>query len=152
MYAQIVNRLRDKVRGKVIEHIDKMLADRLCKQISVTVSYRLWNKLSYEVNLIRCQLSYKWKNQVSTYVKNLALDYLWYGQHDANWLAYYSYIMQVLRAEAPKVLIQHVLLSKEVNWWFPTKEVVFITRKPKECIVKDGEFVKLVYQDGYAII
>jgi hypothetical protein len=72
-----------------------------------------------------------------------------YGQQDARWLAFFAYIMQVLRVEAPKQLVPYILLAQEVNCWLPTEQTVFVTRKPKECIVENGKFVKLVYQDGY---
>jgi hypothetical protein len=44
-----------------------------------------------------------------------------------------------------------MLLAQEVNWWCPTEQTVFVTRKPKECIIEDGKLVKLIYQDGYTI-
>lgn len=44
-----------------------------------------------------------------------------------------------------------MLLAKEVNWWFPAEQTVYVIRKPKECVIKDGKFVKLVYQDGYTV-
>jgi hypothetical protein len=44
------------------------------------------------------------------------------------------------------------LFSKEVNWWFPTKEIVYVVKKPKECIVKDGNVKSLVCQDGFVIV
>jgi hypothetical protein len=59
--------------------------------------------------------------------------------------------MQVLRVEIIKPLVIMMLLVQEVNWWIPTGENIYATRKPKKCIVKDGELVKLVYQDGYTI-
>jgi hypothetical protein len=56
--------------------------------------------------------------------------------------------MQVLRVEAPKAFLP---LAQEVNWWLPTEETVFVTRKLKECVVKNNKLVKLVYQNGYTI-
>jgi hypothetical protein len=59
--------------------------------------------------------------------------------------------MQVLRARLPEVLISFMLLAQEMNWWLPTEKTVYITKKPKEIVLKNGEFVKLIYQDNYAM-
>jgi hypothetical protein len=45
---------------------------------------------------------------------------------------------QVLRAEVPKTFIPFMLLAQEVNWWFPAEQTVYVVRKSKDCIVKDG--------------
>jgi hypothetical protein len=60
-------------------------------------------------------------------------------------------MMQVLRMEFPKPTVPFMLLAQEINWWFSTEETIFATRKPKECIIKDEELVKVVYQDSYTI-
>jgi hypothetical protein len=44
-----------------------------------------------------------------------------------------------------------ILLAQEVNWWFPTKQTIYVVRKPKECIVKDNKLVKITFQDNYTI-
>jgi hypothetical protein len=59
--------------------------------------------------------------------------------------------MQVLRAEIPKTLVPYMLLVQEVNWWFPAEQTVYVVKNPKEFVLKNGKFVKLVYQDGYTI-
>jgi hypothetical protein len=89
-------------------------------------------------------------NQVRV-VKSSVWCRLLHGQQDAHLFAYYSCMMQVLRVEAPKQLLPYMLLAQEINWWFPTEETVYATRKPKECIIEDGKLVKLIYQDGYTI-
>jgi hypothetical protein len=58
-----------------------------------------------------------------------------YGQYESHWLVFCAYIMQVLRVELPKEIITLMLLAQEVNCWFSTKEVVYVTRKPKECVL-----------------
>jgi hypothetical protein len=92
---------------------------------------------------------HKVRDQVRDQVRDMVGSAVWlYGQQDAHLFAYYSYMMQVLRMESPKSTVPFMLLAQEVNWWFPTEETVYATRKPKECVFENGKFVKLVYQDG----
>jgi hypothetical protein len=79
------------------------------------------------------------------------LNQVLFGQREVRWLAFYAYIMQVLRLEAAKPIAPLILLAQEVHWWFSTEEVVYATRKLKECIVENNKIVKIVFQDNYTI-
>jgi hypothetical protein len=93
-------------------------------------------------------------NQVWTKVVNRSWDQIWrhvlYGQHDHG-LAFYAYIMQVLRLKLHKHLISLMFLAQEINWWLLTEQIVYVVKKPKECIVEDGKLIKLVFQNDYTI-
>jgi hypothetical protein len=127
-----LSRVQNQINSKTLNQLN----DQLNNQASKYVYYQIWSRVS---NLAR--------SQVSNHVWNR----IWYGQQRSHWLAFVAYMIQVLRVEAPKQFALLMLLSQEVNWWTPTKETVFVTRKPKKCVIKNNKFVKLVYQDGYTI-
>jgi hypothetical protein len=147
--SYVWNQARSQIRGQV------------WSQINNQVLYQVWKKVSSQV---LCQSYYQViRDQVWNQVRNMVSDQeskrawnriwhqIWYGQQDIYWFAFFSYCMQVLRMESPKSTIPYMLLAQEVNWWFPTEQKVFVTRKPKECILKDGKVVKMVCQDDYIL-
>jgi hypothetical protein len=59
--------------------------------------------------------------------------------------------MQVLRVEAPKSIVPLILLAQQINWWIPTKQTIYVVRKPKEFILKNNKIVKITFQNNYTI-
>jgi hypothetical protein len=135
--VEMFNQANSQINKK--NQVWNKICGQVWNQISTQVSSQVWNQVRDQV----------WK-QIRHNIKNIR-DQLFYGQQDANWLAYYAYMMQVLRMEFPKPTVPFMLLAQEINWWFSTEETIFATRKPKECIIKDEELVKVVYQDSYTI-
>jgi hypothetical protein len=90
-------------------------------------------------------------NKMNCQLKNKSFDFIWYNQRDAHCLAEIAYYMQVLRVEAAKIFIPFMLFFQEINLWIPTEKTVYVTRKLKECVLEDGEVVKIVFRDNYTI-
>jgi hypothetical protein len=130
-----------QARNKRWDRINNQILNQVMDQVIDQVINKIWN----QVGKMQWQVwSLVW-DQVSN------RDKIWYGQQNSHWLAFYAYMMQVLRVESPTTLMELMLLAQEVNCWFPTKETIYATRKPKECIFENGRFVKLVHQDNYTI-
>jgi hypothetical protein len=128
-------------------------------EIKRKTSNRIWDWVWNQVGQLRWQGWSKIRNHVvrnqskgsAVNVYNTIWDQMCYGQQDAYRLAFYSYIMQVLRIEIPKLFIPYILLAQEVNWVALLEETIFVTRKPKECIFENNKFVKIIFQDNYTI-
>jgi hypothetical protein len=148
MFDQIKNQTRNQIWYQVVDQIWNKILDRVNDQITVQVRKRMKN-LAWSQRQVSNQVKNQLLNHVKNYIKNHVIDQIWHGQQDVWRLAYYAYVMQVLRVEIPKILIKLMFLAQEVNWWFPAEETVYVVRKPKECIIEYGKFVKLVYQDDY---
>jgi hypothetical protein len=148
VWEQIWDQASNQVLIKVRNQVGSRIRNRVVNRVNNLAWNQVWDQIN---NYVSDQV----RNQVRNYGWNQVRNRLWgqvfYGQHDAFWLAYYSYMMQVLRVEAPKLFASFMLLAQEITWWFSSEQTVFITRKPKECIVEDGKVVKLVYQDNYTI-
>jgi hypothetical protein len=142
---QISNQVWDQLWNQVSYQVSYQVNDQVRRQVWNHVWNQVWNHVW---NQVRNHVWNQVRNQISSHSQWYRV---WKGQQDAHFLACYSYCMQVLRIETPKPTVSFILLAQEVNWWFSTKQAVFATRKPKECIVEDGKLVKLVCQDGYTI-
>jgi hypothetical protein len=138
--TQIYNLIWTQANKQIQDHLKKQIWDKIsnqiCTQIYNLICIQVWDQVWYQV-----------RNQISNYNWNK----IFYGQHDVYSLAAVAYYMQTLRIKTSKAYIPYILLAQEVNWWFPTEETIYVTKKPKECVVVNGKFVKLVYQDNYAI-
>jgi hypothetical protein len=79
-----------------------------------------------------------------------------YGSHDAAWLGFYQYFLEVLKIEACEKLIPLMDLSKEGGWFYPYKNICVITERPSEIhmdgnrIHKDGG-PAIRYPDGFSV-
>jgi hypothetical protein len=154
MYGEISNWANNKILHKVNDQIwasnkisykvnAQMLKQARNKIINRTLN-KAWDKI---YNFIWNRTSDRRWNQTS----NTLWNQLFHGQNDAESLVFEAYCMQVLRMESPKPLVPRMLLAQEVNWWFPTEKTVYVTRKPKEFIVKNNELINIVYQDGFIL-
>jgi hypothetical protein len=147
-WLQIMNQIKYQVWFQIKDQINDQTYYMLLNRAWSKIGHQIWLQVrDYVWNHVRNKICIEASGELNNRIKNQ----LFYGQHEANWFAYYSYMMQVLRMEAPKPSILLMLLAQETNWWFPAEQTVCVVRKPKECIVKNGKLVKLVYQDGYTI-
>jgi hypothetical protein len=126
MWNKANSQIKDKIMDRLIDEDNKIAKRIICEMV---------DKIKFFVFKIAGELSQK----------------VCYGQHDASWLVYYAYCMQVLRVEAIKILVPMMLLAQEVNWWIVIEKTIYAIRKPKEYIVENNKVVKVVYQDGYVI-
>jgi hypothetical protein len=122
----------NKVGNKLINQVWGMVYDQLVDHIR-------WQVWTYISNKLRDQVRWRVWNQV------------FFGQQDAYRLVFYSYMMQVLRIKIDKSFAPLILLTQQINWWIPIEKTIYATRKPKECIVKNNKFVKIVFQDNHVI-
>jgi hypothetical protein len=102
---QVSNQVWNQVRNQVSNHVWHKVWSHVWNQVSNQVSYHVWHKV---------------RDQVRDMVESVVLRQVLYSQQDAHLFVYYSYMMQVLRVEAPKQLVPYMLLAQEVNWWFPS--------------------------------
>jgi len=78
-----------------------------------------------------------------------------YGQHDANWLAFYDYFSEYLSCvDKLKPLID---FSKHVGWWWPLENAVIISERPISLTMDDeGRLhheskMAIEYEDGWGV-
>jgi hypothetical protein len=145
--------LNNQPNSQMWHQIWRQIWNPLQNQTWNRINDKVWNKINNQIsNQVSGKIRSKVLSQIWNQIRNQAWNYILYGQHDAHWIAHYSYCAQVLRIEFPKKTVPLMLLAQEVNWWIPAEQTVYVVRKPKECVLENGKFVKLVYQDGYTII
>jgi hypothetical protein len=141
----------NQINRQVLSQVENQVNKQINSQTHNILLNQTWNKASFQVASMRYSTRSYIRSQINNLVWNQIRNYIWYGQQDADWFSFFAYYMQVLRIEAPKQFVPFMLLAQEVNWWIPTEQTVYATKKPKECIVEDWKFVKLVYQDNCTI-
>jgi hypothetical protein len=135
-----------------LNHVWNRIWSQIKDQVKGQVWDQVWNQVCNQVwNRVRNQVEDLVRSQTWNLTRGLMWNQVWRGQQDAHWLAFFAYIMQVLRVEVPKLFVPYMLLAQEINWWLSTEQAVYIVRKPKEYVFEDGKFVKLIYQDDYIL-
>lgn len=72
-----------------------------------------------------------------------------YGQHDAGWLAFYSYFSSAGLATADR--IGGLFAISACGWWWPFEGAVILTERPTLLEMARGKLVAVEYADGLAI-
>jgi hypothetical protein len=81
-----------------------------------------------------------------------------YGQHDANWLAFYEYFKEVCGLiEQTKRLTGHWMIARSANWYLPYKNICWISERHNKLFTNErGRLhcengMALTYPDGWGI-
>jgi len=80
-----------------------------------------------------------------------------YGQHDASWMAFYSFFSQWCGLEAPQLLSGLITIAESCGWWWPFEGAVILTERPEQ-LHRDAagrlhsEYgPALLYPDGWGV-
>lgn len=79
-----------------------------------------------------------------------------FGSHDAAWLGFYNYFLEVLKIEACEKLIPLMDLAKEGGWFYPYKNICVISERPEEININGTKIHKnggpaIRYSDGFSV-
>jgi len=121
------NQVRDQVRDQIWDQVGDQVEAQVRDQVGNQVGNQVWNQVQAQVH--KCG----------------------YGIQDADWLSFYSYILEVLELEQSycSKLVPLMELSQEVGWWWPFENTVIVT--PKPILLKRDEQNRLHCEDGPAI-
>ncbi len=89
-------------------------------------------------------------------VKNFSYSETCFGSHDANWLGFYQYFLEVLKLEACEKLLPLMDLSKEGGWFYPYRNICVISERPVEIHMDGTRLHKeggaaIRYADGFSV-
>ena len=80
-----------------------------------------------------------------------------YGQHEAGWLSFYSYFLEVCNLACCKRLLPLMHMAEASGWWIPRKGIVLLSERPTYCNVNaagrlhaDGRMA-IKYRDGFGV-
>ena len=163
-----IDKLTDEQKSQMIEHRDNWIAigletkpaNRSLAEIAVADMYRLGG-LPPPARIVWCGSPLSnvltWASVWASVRDSVGDSVYWgFGQHDANWLAFYDYFLNEHNLDSCKKLIPLMELAKHCNWYLPFKNICIISNKPKKInlvnnrLHADGQ-PALEYRDGFAI-
>ena len=72
-----------------------------------------------------------------------------YGCHDASWLGFYQYFLEVLKLESCKKLIPLMDFAQEGGWFYPYKNICLISERPTELhLAPNDRGIRVIHRDG----
>ena len=122
---QVRTQVRTQVRDQVLDQVWNQVRDQVWNQVRDQVRTQVWNQVRTQV---RDQVLNQVRDQVETQVASCG-----YGQHDANWLAFYDFFSQCGHPGLAKMLSRldpFMSLAQHAGWWWPMAEVCIITERP----------------------
>ena len=138
--------VRDSVRASVWDSVEASVEDSVRASVRASVEDSVWAS-------------------VRTSVRASVGDSVWasvrdsgYGQHDANWLAFYEYFKEVCGlAEETKKLSGLWKIAKSAGWWLPHEKICWVSERT--CVVNQDENKRIhsstgpaiAYPDGWSI-
>jgi len=118
---------------------------------------QIWNQVEYQIeNQIRHQVGYQIRNKIWNRVGNKIWNKIWnqvgnqicFGQHDAHWLALYTFFdhLPIIRK-----LDGLVAMTKNSGWWIPYKDKILVSEKPSKLIWRDEKCIHIEFADGWTV-
>jgi hypothetical protein len=104
--------------SQITNLINGALKNQILNQVWSPVYDQVWLQLQTVVN----------DKSIWNVIKNLN-NRLLYGLCEIHWLACFAFSMQVLRLKLPKSITPYLLLAQQINWWSPTSQIIYSTRK-----------------------
>ena len=161
---QVWDQVGDQVRDQVGAQVGDQVWDQVWAQVGAQVGDQVWDQVWDQVgDQVRDQVWAQVRDQVGDQVRDQVWDQVRdqvsraaYGQHDANWLAFYDFFRSV-GLEAPARLRGQMEVARSAGWWWPFEGAVILTERPTEIHRNtDGRLHNedgpaLLYPDGWGI-
>lgn len=129
---------------KVIIHLDSPLAaNYLINIIVATGEYDIEDPAKMTMEALKTH-AHKVCKTLTSYNAEAC-----YGQHDASWLAFYSFFKNECGLEVCNRLEGYYTIAEKIGWFFPAEEFVIVTKKP--CFISRDEQGRLHNETDYAI-
>jgi len=79
-----------------------------------------------------------------------------YGAHDAGWLSFYNYFLEVVELKVCERLLPTMELAKNCGWWAPYTEIVLLQEKPTQIHMVNKQLHNetgpaIEYADGFSV-
>lgn len=79
-----------------------------------------------------------------------------YGQHDAHWLGFYNFFLEVMDLKVCERLKPLMDLANHIGWWWPFDKAAVLTRKPQVLNMQNQRLhcdggPAMKYADGFAV-
>lgn len=164
-----IEKLTKEQESKLDEYRDKWIAIGLAtqkkpinKEVVSEIIGRVYKNggLPPPERVVFCQspidIKKKYSDMCDDELKNYSGDCI-YGQHDANWLAFYEFFrLECGLVEETDIIVPSIELAYHTNWCLPFDKICFVSEKPITCRMKNGrlhsdEGPAIEYADGFSV-
>ena len=115
-----------QVRQQVEQQVRQQVRQQVWQQVRQQVGQQIWQQVGQQIYRAG------------------------YGQHDANWLAFYA-VMQLAGVKAAARLTPLMVLAHHCGWWWPFSGAVILTERPEVLEMSGGKLVRIRYSDGFEV-
>jgi len=151
--ATVVTSVRDSVWDSVRESVWDSVRESVGATVVTSVRASVWASVRESVwDGVRESV---W-DSVVTSVRDTVWDSV-FGQHEAGWLSFYSYFLDVCNLRDCKRLSPLMRIAESSGWWIPRRNVVLFSERPIRCEVNarkvlhsDGKMA-IEYSDGFGV-
>jgi hypothetical protein len=150
---QVGDQVRDQVRDQVWDQVWDQVGAQVGGQVRDQVGAQVWDQVRDQV---WAQVGDQVWDQVRDQVRDQRLK-AGFGQHDANWLAFYDVFRRIKRVNGPERLLPLMRLAAVAGWWWPFTGACIVTERPKALHRDEAGRLHfdngpaLEYPDGFAI-
>lgn len=146
--------VRDSVGGSVHDSIN----NSIWNSVGIPVRDSIWNSVRSSVGRsVNNLINNSDRDSVRDPGRFPFTQKVIFGQHAASTYSVYDYYLTVLNLTCCEPMTPLMEVSKEVNWWMPTKEIVYMTEKPIRCLLDDNNLLHadgikaIEYKDGFGV-
>ena len=132
--------VRDSVRDSVWDSVRDSVGASVRASVGDSVGASVWASV---------------RDSVGASVRDSVWDFI-YGSHDAPWLSFYNYFLEIFNLKCCEKLIPLMELAKNSGWWLPYSNIAICSEKPEIIKLKDGRIhcdggPAIRYRDGFSV-
>ena len=151
---QVRQQVWQQVRQQVGQQIWQQVGQQIWQQVEQQVRQQVWQQVGQQIwQQVGQQIWQQIWQQVGQQIWQQVGQQIYragYGQHDANWLAFYA-VMQLAGVKAAARLTPLMVLAHHCGWWWPFSGAVILTERPEVLEMSGGKLVRIRYSDGFEV-
>lgn len=152
---KVIDKLTPEQEKAMERYADEWIQIGLCTDRANRENAEYWLKECYKVAGLEPPEIFEWfgsPKAARDRAKNLlsgSENYCCYGQHEADWLALYTFYYHELGIDQAKDILPMAEVAKECGWWWPYNDRVLVSERPTE--IHRNEEGRLHNENGPAI-
>ena len=159
--AEVGVQVRDQVGAQVGDQVGDEVRDQVGAQVGDQVGDQVWAQVGAQVgDQVRDQVGAQVGDQVGDQVRDQVGAQVYragYGQHDANWLAFYAFFADACGVTEALRLTPLNRLAAAAGWWWPFRNLCIVTDRPEELHRDEAKRLHsdtgpaIKYRDGWSV-
>jgi hypothetical protein len=152
----IERNIGQNIRQNIWQNIGQNIERNIKRNIEQNIWQNIWQNI--EQNIWQNIERNIWQNIWQNIDQNMKIENFWHGQHNVNWMGYYSYFHDNFNFSVKDEVYYNILIELcDLHWFLPFEKLCIISKKCKKINLNTNNLLHctdgmaLYYGDGYGL-